>query len=114
MSVAAARRVGIGISGRLMGIEKIEIVEVDPLIGFIPRKRHNDVDEEPDSVAMARLDQRREVGVGSGSRLAVGKTQLPVRREVMGRIVTPGSLEKAICGGQQLEGVDAQFRKVRM
>ena len=53
MSVAAARCVGIGISGRLVGIEQIEIVEVDPLIGFVPRKRHNHVDEEPDPVAMA-------------------------------------------------------------
>jgi hypothetical protein len=35
MSVAAARCVGIGISRRLVGIEQIEIIEVDPLIGFV-------------------------------------------------------------------------------
>ena len=32
----------------------------------------------------------------------------------MGRIVTPGALEKAVCGGQQLKSIDAQFREMRM
>src|SRR6266478_2662745 len=74
MSVAAARCVGIGISGRLVGIEQIEIVEVDPLIGFVPRKRHNHVDEEPDP---GRRSQKPEE-FGSTAILRLGPVTLTI------------------------------------
>jgi hypothetical protein len=96
----------------LRRVVDIEIVEIGPFIGLMTGERHHDVDKEADPVAMAGLDERGKVRIGSRGDLAVGEAQFPIGREKVGRVVAPRAFEKAVRRRQQFESVDSQFGEI--
>jgi hypothetical protein len=55
MSIGTAGGQGIGIVAMILGIFDTEVIEIDVLVRFGPAKGHDHVDEEPDSMLVARL-----------------------------------------------------------
>src|ERR1700729_3907811 len=109
MAVATARCHSIRVVLMVLWIINMEIKEVDVLVAVLMSEGHDHVRKHANSLIVARFNEGNEIGVCRRRDISFRITEIVIRREEMGRVVTPLAFKKTVRRWEQFDRVDAEL-----
>src|SRR5262245_48403275 len=111
--ILAARVVGVRVGGSILRMQEEKVVAGHGEVRVVFRERHDDINQEAETMDVARADELCKVTVRDRKGKGSGKAEFEIGREIVRGAIAPLAVVSAIGGREEFKGVNTKFCEVR-